>query len=85
MSEGTEAQQGPSPAPDELHWGIAYLREALQDLRQQVMETNRRIDETNRLLIEQIAKTNKRIDAQFIWIMGTLIAITSILIAVIKL
>ncbi len=85
MSEGDNPQPRPAPAADELHWGISYLREDIQDLRQQMIETNRRIDETSRLLSQQIAETNKRIDAHFIWTIGTLVAITSILIAVIKL
>lgn len=107
----------PRPASEELHWGISYLREDIQDLRNQVGvvhhridETNRslseqiqaahhRIDETNRSLSEQIQdlrnqigavhhridETNKRMDAYFRWTMTTLVAITGILIAVIKL
>ena len=91
------------PAPGELHWGISYLREDIQDLRNQIGavhhridETNRslgeqiqavhhRIDETNRSLGEQIQAVHKRMDVHFMWTMTTLIAITSILIAVIKL
>ena len=52
-------------------------------------ETNRslgdRIDETNRSLGEQIRALHKRMDTYFLWMMGTLVAITSVLIAVIKL
>ena len=87
------------PAPGELHWGISYLREDIQDLRNQIGavhhridetnhridETNRRIDETNRSLGEQIQAVHKRMDAHFMWTMTTLVAITGILIAVIKL
>ena len=87
------------PASEELHWGISYLREDIQDLRNQVGAVHQRIDETNRSLSEQIQdlrnqvglvhrridETNKRMDAYFRWTMTTLIAITGILIAVIKL
>jgi len=87
------------PASEELHWGISYLREDIQDLRNQVGAVHQRIDETNRSLGEQIQdlrnqvglvhrridETNKRMDAYFRWTMTTLIAITGILIAVIKL
>ena len=123
------------PASEELHWGISYLREDIQDLRNQVGAVHHRIDETNRSLSEQIQdlrnqvgavhhridetnrslseqiqaahhridetnlslreqiqevhrridETNKRMDAYFRWTMTTLIAITGILIAVIKL
>ena len=91
------------PVPDDLHWGISYLREDIQDLRNQMREdiqelhnqrrediqdlrnqigiVHHRIDETNK----RIDETNKRMDAHFIWIMTTLVAITGILIAVIKL
>ena len=55
-------------------------------------ETNKRIDETNRSLGEQIQavhrrvnETNVRMDTHFMWTMTTLVAITGILIAVIKL
>ena len=36
MAETTESQTG--SAPDNTHWGVAYLREDLQDLRQQMRE-----------------------------------------------
>ena len=110
MSESTEPQARSAPAPEELHWGISYLREDIQDLRYQMGEVNKRIDETNKRidetnlslgkridetnlsLGERIDETNrriealhKRIDAYFIWTMTTLVAIASILIAVIKL
>lgn len=89
----------PRPASEELHWGISYLREDIQDLRNQVGVVHHRIDETNRSLSEQIQdlrnqigavhrridETNKRMDAYFRWTMTTLVAITGILIAVIKL
>ena len=90
MTESSNPQ--PRPAPEELHWGISYLREDIQDLRNQIGAVHHRIDETNRSLGEQIQavhrridETNKRMDAHFIWTMTTLVAITGILIAVIKL
>lgn len=83
MAETPESQTPSSP--DNTHWGIAYLREDLQDirlqmredtkeLRVQIAETNKRIDETNKLL-----------ESRFIWIITTMVAIAGILIAVIKL
>ena len=112
MAEGATPQS--HPTSEELHWGVSYLREDIQDLRNQVGsvhhridefnrslsgridefnrslgeridETNRRIDETNRSLREQIQAVHKRMDAHFMWIMTTLVAITGILIGVIKL
>ncbi len=50
-----------------------------------INETNNRIDETNRSLGEQIRALHKRMDTYFLWMMGTLVTITGVLIAVIKL
>ena len=97
MSETTGSQA--APAPDNTHWGVAYLREDLQDLRQQIredvkdlrqqnIETNKRIDETNKRIDEtnkRIDETNKLIESRFAWLITTMVALTGILIAVIKL
>ena len=69
-----------------LHERIDETNRSLGD---RIDETNRslgdRIDETNRSLGEQIRALHKRMDTYFLWMMGTLVAITSVLIAVIKL
>ena len=96
MSESTDPQTRAVPTPEEMPWSISYLRDDIKDLRTQVGaihgridETNRslgeRIDETNRSLGEQIRALHKRMDTYFLWMMGTLVAITSVLIAVIRL
>ena len=100
MSESTDPQSRATPKPEEMPWVISYLHDDIQDLRQdlrtqigavnnRIDETNRslgdRIDETNRSLGEQIRALHKRIDTYFLWMMGTLVAITGVLIAVIKL
>ena len=94
MAETPESQTPSSP--DNTHWGIAYLREDLQDirlqmredtkeLRVQIAETNKRIDEVNRSLGQRIDETNKLLESRFIWLITTMVAIAGILIAVIKL
>ncbi len=97
MAETPESQA--ASAPDNTHWGVAYLREDLQDLRlqmredvkdlrQQIAETNKRIDETNKRIDEtnkRIDETNKLIESRFAWLITTMVALTGILIAVIKL
>ncbi|MCY3680683.1 MAG: hypothetical protein OXH16_04755 [Gemmatimonadetes bacterium] len=101
MAETSESQA--TTSDDNTHWGIAYLREDLQDmrlqmredskeLRLQMVETNNRIDQFNQSLGQRIDETNNRIDetnkileSRFIWIITTMVAITGILIAVIKL
>ncbi len=94
VAETTESQA--APAPDNTHWGVAYLREDLQelrlqiredgkDLRLQIAETNQRIDEVNQSLGQRVDQTNKLIDSRFAWLITTMVALTGILIAVIKL
>ena len=65
------------------------IDETNRSLGERIDEINRslgeRIDETNRSLGEQIRALHKRMDTYFLWMMGTLVAITSVLIAVIKL
>ena len=101
MAETPESQA--TTSSDNTHWGIAYLREDLQDLRLQMREdskelrvqmvetnkrideTNKRIDEVNQSLGQRIDETNKLLESRFIWIITTMVALTGILIAVIKL
>ncbi len=97
MAETTDPQA--ASTPDNTHWGVAYLREDLQDLRlqmredvkdlrQQIAETNRRIDETNRRIDEmnkRIDRTNELIGSRFTWLITTMVALAGILAALIKL
>ena len=76
MAETTESQA--TTSDDNTHWGIAYLREDLQDIRLQMREDSKEL----RL---QIVETNKRIDSRFTYLITTMVAIAGILIAVIKL
>lgn len=57
----------------------------IQALHTEIGVVHKRIDETNRVLSEQIRAVHKRMDTYFLWMMGTLVAITGVLIAVIKL
>ncbi len=65
------------------------IDETNRSLGERIDETNRsltdRIDEFNRSLSVRIDETNKRLDTHFRWIMGTLVTLTGVLIAVIKL
>ena len=94
MAETPESEA--TTSADNTHWGIAYLREDLQDirlqmredskeLRLQIVETNKRIDEVNQSLGQRIDETNKILESRFIWLITTMVALTGILIAVIKL
>ena len=74
---------------EQIHETNRLLGEQIHEtnrlLGEQIHETNNRIDETNRLLSEQIRAVHKRVDTYFLWMMGTLVTITGVLIAVIKL
>ena len=90
MAEGATPQS--HPTSEELHRGLGYLREDIQDLRNQggslhrrIDGTNGRIDETNRILGEQIRAVHKAMESNFRWTITTLVALTGILIGVIKL
>ena len=65
MTETPESQA--ASAPDNTHWGVAYLREDLQDLRQQMrddlQDLRQQMREDVKDLRQQITETNKRIDA----------------------
>ena len=71
------------------HGRIDETNKRIDETNKRIDETNRslgeRIDETNHSLSEQIRALHKRMDTYFLWMMGTLVAITSVLIAVIKL
>jgi hypothetical protein len=62
MSETSNPQPAHSQPPEEFHWAVTYLREDIQDIRNEIRGVHGRIDETNRSLSEQIEKTNLRID-----------------------
>ena len=83
MAESTDPQA--APAPDNTHWGVAYLREDLQDLRLQLREDvkdlRQQIAETNKC----IDRTNELIGSRFAWLITTMVALSGILAALIKL
>lgn len=40
-----ETPTSPNPPPEDMHWGISYLREDIQDLRQGVRALHDRVDQ----------------------------------------
>ena len=98
MAESSQSQSPTSST--EMHWGIAYLRQDIQDLRQDMRQDiqdlrqdmrhqigllHGRIDETNRSLGERIDANNRRIDSRFALLVTAMIAMTGVLLAAIKL
>ena len=59
MSEKPNAPKPAEPAANEIHWGISYLREDIQDLRQQVGAVHSRVDAVNQSLIDRIDTVNQ--------------------------
>ena len=70
---------------DDIQALRAQSHDDIQALYAEIGVVHKRIDETNRVLSEQIRAVHKRMDTYFLWMMGTLVAITGVLIAVIKL
>jgi CHASE3 domain sensor protein len=66
----------PQPPPEQLPWGISYLREDIQDLRNEVRNIHSRIDETARYLSD-------RIDARFASLVTTIVAIGGVIISLV--
>ena len=70
----------PTPPPEDMHWGISYLREDIQDLRQGVRALHDRVDriaETSAQRIDRVEQSlttriavvaetlTKRVDSRF--------------------
>ena len=80
--QGVAGRDGGQTRTQVLHNRIDETQRSLGD---RIDETNRSLSETHRSLSNRIDETNKRIDTHFRWIMGTLVTLTGVLIAVIKL
>ena len=72
MAESTEPASS-QPQAEDVHWAL-YLRDDLRDIRGEIRAFHTRID-----------GTNSRLDSNFRWMMTTMIAMTGVITAVIKL
>jgi len=77
MPESPQTPSSRSQPPEDLHWGIVYLREDIQDIKSELRSELRAVH-------GRIDDTNKRMDVHFRWLMTTLIAVAGIIITVIK-
>ena len=66
MTDAADPNPTPSPTSDEMHWGVAYLRQQIQDVRQD-------LHEQIGLIHSRIDEMNKRMDSQFKWISTTML------------
>ena len=81
MSETSNPSTAQPQPPQEFHWGISYLREDIQDLRQEFRSVHTRIDGTNQHIDEKYELLNRRLDSQFRWFMTTIVTIGGVLVA----
>lgn len=65
-----------NPAPDDMHWGISYLREDIQDLRQDMRALHGRIDQVSETL-------TRRIDSRFALLLTAMIALDGLVVGAI--
>ena len=74
-----EFEQNPQPNPpiatQDIHWGITYLHQYMQDLRQDVRKLGDRIDAQNKHSNERFEQVIHRQDSHFRWLMGTMITL----------
>ena len=91
MADATRSTTS-QPPPEDMHWAISYLREDLQDIRNETRDLHKRIDEVStvaagerRELRQHIGALSTRLDSYFRWTMGGMIGIASLIVAMIKL
>jgi len=64
MTESSRSSSASPKPPEELHWGIVYVREDIQDLRLEIRGLHGRIDESHRSLSERIDETNRSLSGR---------------------
>ena len=62
MSESTDTSTPRPQPPEDLHWGIAYLREDIQDIRNEIRGVNSRADGFHQSLNERIDESNRSVN-----------------------
>ena len=75
-----ETPTSPNPPPEDMHWGISYLREDIQDLRFGVRALHDHMDRLAEASTARIETVNenltKRIDSRFELLLTAMIALT---------
>lgn len=73
MAEKSDPQAASSPPPEDFHWGVAYLREDIQDVRREIQDVRQEMRQEFQNVRQEmrqeiqsvhsrIDETNKRID-----------------------
>jgi hypothetical protein len=69
----------------EIPWVVAYLREDIQDLRNEVRENRRLTIESYEKLDAKIDGLRRDVSVQFRWVLGTMVAVGALIVATLKL
>lgn len=68
----------PNQAPEDMHWGINYLREDIQDLRLDMREIRVEMQARFGEMQGQFAEIQKRADSRFFWTLGFVATLTAV-------
>ncbi len=95
MSETSDPKSPSSKPPEDFRWGISYLREDIQALRQdmnsgnqglqaQIQDLRQDLRQDVGTLNGRIDETNRRIDSRFTVLITTMIGMGGLIVAAIK-
>ncbi len=71
--EGTEVREARPVWEAEVPWVVSYLREDIQDLRNEVRESRRSIERLRQDMDAKIEGLNRKMDIQLRWVIGIVI------------
>ena len=85
MSEASTPQPSRPQPPEDFHWGISYLREDFQDLRQEVrgeiQQVRGEMQGLRQEMREEIRTVHNRLDARFSSLITAMIAIGGLIVS----
>ncbi len=95
-SEQNPPPAPPAPAPQDMYWGITYLHQYMQDLRQDLRALGERFDAQTIHFNKRFESIDARFesviqrqDSHFRWLMGTMItlfvSLSGVILAAVKL
>ena len=103
MADEPTPKAGATPPPQDLHWGIAYLREDIQDIRQETRQefqnvrgefqnvrgefqnVRQEIHDLRQDMQLEFQQSRKSIDSRFFMLLGSMVTMTGIVLAAVKL
>ena len=85
MADSEPTIPKPITAPDDMHWGISYLRGDGQDMRAEAREARAEAKAGLARMDDKYEALLQRIDARFYLTMGMMATMTGVLAALMKL